>query len=364
MAIDPSQIREYSKGDLGIRHEDLNAYRAMAQREMKIEAGHVTDSGTYQNTQLYVDPDPIFVVPPEDYGSFSVFGIRTGSSTNSKDPIPMFVSRLGTTSVNGDGSLLSYYTNGQVPIKANREGYAYPIVPGRRYFCSLSGPDPKIGYPCGIRTNGFSVDERNAGFVCFSPSETKLGVKGVWVSLAQTNGLLGAVETELTPYDGVNLVMGEGSVRIYARGPASNILFEAADPNAAGPFFLLDPVFNVSPQTILKDTVVACHSYSGIGMMAIVLNSEVGFIGWTIATIPAGTPTTNPGGTAGTTAGPNVRLQKLDGTATFIDILDSGGQPVEIQTYNHCGVPVVMDQRIQGKFIDGVPYVDVVCCPP
>ncbi len=361
MAIPPSEIREYARGDLELRHEDLNAYRANAQKQITVDAGHVSDVGIYQNTQIYVDPEPIIVVPEEDYPPFSVFGVRSGLGNDLLDPLPMAAARLGSLSNTGDGSLLTAYTNGQISIDANKQGYAYPIVPGRRYFCSLVGLAPKIGYPCGIDSNTLSVRDDNSGFVCYSAQDTKLGVTGIWVTLAQVGGLIGKVEQDLTGYDTINDILGQGIVRVQLDAGG---LIDAADPNGVSSFFDLDPVYNISPQVIRKDTIVALHSYSAVGMVAIPVGMQVGFIGWVILEIPAGTPTVDPGGTAGFTASPNIRLQRLDNTITFVDILDSDGLPVEIIAYNHCGVPVVIDQRIQGKYINGLPYIDVVCCPP
>jgi len=370
--LDTSQIKEYHPGDRELRSQDLNTYTAFAQAEHQLPEGYQEGGNTHYQNVEFKDLNPLNAVPIFETNPYESVGVAFGGPAD-KEP------QIVECRLHGDGedpSPLTMYNVQDNKILGGKQGYIQPFTPGRRFFCLVfpGAPDllPKLGHPCGVApgTADTVVTNNFSGLVCLSKVTTRFGdisgQEGVWCSMPQADNLLCKVSETLTPFDPLTDTLGEGKVNVWSRKDGGSFqLREMVDPaipaGGASPFEIL--VVNILEQEIAIDTIVQVHPYANVGMMAIPTTGVFSFIGWVFTSIPGGTPT-DEFGTAGTTAGANIRLQRLGVGNIYENILDDVGSPIAIKSYNHCSAPIDAAQRVQGKWINGKPYVDVVCCPP
>ncbi len=369
-SLDTIHIKEYHAGNRELRSQDLNTYTTFVQAEHTNPEGYQEGGNSYYNNVEFKDLNPLEAEALFTVNRYESIGIAFGGLAD-KEPLIVGIRKHGDLS---DPSPLTMYNVQDNQILGGRLGYILPFEPGRRHFCLVASgsPDflPKIGHPCGVGPGITDTVVRNdfSGLVCLSDVTTRFGdisgQDGVWCSMPQADNLLCKVSETLTAFDPLTDTLGKGKVKVWSRDDGAQLLLREMDDPSVGsitPFEI--PVVNVLEQEIAIDIIVQIHPYANIGMMAIPTTGVFAFIGWVFTSIPGGTPLSEFG-TAGTTAGANIRLQRLNTGGIYENILDDVGSPIAIKSYNHCTASIDAAQRVQGKWINGKPYVDVVCCPP
>ena len=357
--VDPIEIRTYSPGDKSISSSDLNTFARFSRTQSSSREGYTHEEGLVTGNTENINTSPIRITALGGaLPKYSLIGILSGGAASQ----PILVN---ATNINhsGDASPLTLYTTGSNSITSGKNGYAYPLVPGERYFCRVSGDIPKVGHPCGVVPGGSTLSSEFSGLVCISELKTRYGTSGVWVSMPQAGNLVAYVEEDLEPFDQDTKTLGKGTAKVHIRNGGSEALEVQTNPGVATGDFEI-PVRNVIPALVPKDTLVLLHPYAGVGMLAIPASGVFAFHAWVETSIAAGMPQVEDG--TGATAGGtpnNATLQRYNGTF-FEHILDDGGAEIKISLKNHCGVVIDALQRIEGNWVNGYPFAVVVCCPP
>lgn len=195
---------------------------------------------------------------------YSIFGVA-GNLTNTSLQEPALVG--GGETVN-QGCLFGLLTNGSLAIPSGGTAECQPVDGLGAFRVKMADdPTPKVGYPCGPHPDEQQFNMEYTGFTVLTARDSETGT-----CMVAATALLTSCYVELTSElpaastdDDVNIVMGQGTARIYYRKQEDNSLHPLTDP-VAGVAFAEFIVFNPWPHVIPNGyrTQASCRVGCGI----------------------------------------------------------------------------------------------------